>query len=125
MIQSNTPDVCVKYVIKDNSEWSEFVDSVCRSYGFEKKSCPIVYTLEGILIGDGRGFVDHVRDRYGKSLTITKESQKNRTKINVDENDERMRKKKEGDTLGEKIENYLEKLKKKEVSQLIEDAFYE
>jgi len=36
-----------------------------------------------------------------------------------------MRKKKEGDTLGEKIENYLEKLKKKEVSQLIEDSFYE
>ena len=36
-----------------------------------------------------------------------------------------MRKKKEGDTLGEKIQNYLEKLKKKDVSQLIEDAFYE
>ena len=35
-----------------------------------------------------------------------------------------MRKKKEGDTLGEKIQNYLEKLKKKEVSQLIEDAHY-
>ena len=36
-----------------------------------------------------------------------------------------MRKKKEGDTLGEKIENYLEKLKKKEVAQLINDAYYE
>ena len=36
---NNTPDVQVKYVIKDNSEWKEFADSVCRSYGFEKKSC--------------------------------------------------------------------------------------
>lgn len=124
-VSDNSPDVTVKYVIKDASEWGEFVDSVCRSYGFEKKTCPIVYTIEGTLIGDGRAFVDHCREVYNKTLTITKESQKNRAKINVEENEERMRKKKEGDTLGEKIENYLEKLKKKEVSQLIEDSFYE
>ena len=36
-----------------------------------------------------------------------------------------MRKKKEGETLGEKIENHLDKLKKKHVSQLLSDAFYE
>lgn len=45
--------------------------------------------------------------------------------MNIDDNEERMRKKKEGDTLGEKIENFLEKLKKKEVSQLVTDSFYE
>ena len=92
------------------------MDSVCRSYGFDKKSCPIIYTLEGTLIGDGRGFIEHCRERYGKSLTVTKESQKNRTKLNVEENEERMRKNKEGETLGEKIENHLNSLKKKEVS---------
>ena len=112
------------FAIKDNSEWSEFVDSVCRSYGFSKKTCPLVYTLEGTLIGDGRAFVDHVRERYNKSLTITKENQKNRAKINIDENDERMRKKKEGDALGVKIINVLERLKKKDVAQLIGDSFY-
>jgi len=114
----------VNYVVKDSSEWPEFVDSVCRSYGFDKKTCPIIYTLEGTLIGDGRDFVDHVRERYGKSLTITKESQKNRTKINVDENDKKMRKKNVGETLGEKIENHIEKKKRQEVSQLIGDSFY-
>ena len=36
-----------------------------------------------------------------------------------------MRKKEEGDTLGEKIEHVLERLKKKNVSQLIGDCFYE
>mmetsp|Transcript_15670 Transcript_15670/g.24025 ORF Transcript_15670/g.24025 Transcript_15670/m.24025 type:complete len:141 (-) Transcript_15670:1199-1621(-) len=36
-----------------------------------------------------------------------------------------MRKKKEGDTLGEKIEATLEKIKKKKVSQLLDDCFYE
>jgi len=36
--------------------------------------------------------------------------------MNVEENEERMRKNKDGETLGEKIENYLDKLKQKEVS---------
>jgi predicted nuclease of restriction endonuclease-like RecB superfamily len=80
--------------------------------------------LEGTLIGDGRAFVDHIRERYNKTLTITKENQKNRAKLNVDENEEKMRKKKEGDTLGVKITNHLERMKKKGVSQLIEDTFY-
>ncbi len=124
-IEKSTPDVCVKYVIKDNTEWGEFVDSVQRSYGFERKSCPLVYTIEGTLIGDGRAFIEHVREKYGKTLTVTKESQKNRTRLNIDENEERMRKKKEGDTLGEKIEATLEKIKKKNVSQLLDDCFYE
>jgi len=72
--------------------------------------------LEGTLIGDGRAFVDHIRERYNKTLTITKENQKNRAKLNVDENEEKMRKKKEGDTLGVKITNHLERMKKKGVS---------
>ena len=36
-----------------------------------------------------------------------------------------MRKKKDGDTLGEKIEKNLEKLKKKNASQLLGDSFYQ
>jgi hypothetical protein len=35
-----------------------------------------------------------------------------------------MRKKKEGDALGVKITNHLERMKKKEVAQLIGDSFY-
>jgi hypothetical protein len=113
---ANTPDVTVQFVIKDPTEWTDFVDGVCRSYGFDKKTCPIVYTLEGTLIGDGRDFVDHVRDRFAKSLTITKEAARARIKLTSEENDKRMNKAKNGETLGERIENYLEKLKKKGVS---------
>jgi hypothetical protein len=40
------------------------------------------------------------------------------------ENDERMRKKKDGDTLGEKIEKQLGKISKKKVAELIDDAFF-
>ena len=102
----NTPDTSVQFAVKDPSEWSEFVDSICRSYGFAKKTCPIIYTIEGTLIGDGRDFVEHVKEMYGKTLNITKETLKLRQKLNIDDNDERMRKKKEGDTLGLKIENF-------------------
>jgi len=73
-LSSNTPDVEVKYIVKDNSEWPLFVDSVCRSYGFDKKTCPIVYTLEGKLIGDGRAFIEHVREKFDVSQSITKDA---------------------------------------------------
>lgn len=123
-MSKNAPDVTVKYVIKDTSEWKEFLDSVCRSYGFDKKSCPIVYTLEGTLIGSGSDFVEHVRERYEKTLTITKEAQKGRTKLNIAENDDRMRRKQEGDTIGEKLEKALNKINPSETSYQIDDSFY-
>lgn len=69
-LEYNCPDVQVKYVIKDASEWNEFCDSVCRSYGFDRMSCPLVYTLEGTPIGDGRNFIDHVKERFSISLSI-------------------------------------------------------
>ena len=72
-LMKNTPDVCIKTVIKDAAEWDVFVDSVCRSYGFVNKTCPLIYTLEGTLIGDGKDFVHHVRERYGKSVVVEKE----------------------------------------------------
>jgi hypothetical protein len=91
----------VKYVIKDNTEWAQFIDSVCRSYGFKSKSCPIIYTLEGTFIGDGRAFVEHVRERYGKTLNIPKDVTKSRMRMNIEENELRMRKNREGETMGE------------------------
>jgi hypothetical protein len=115
-LEKNTPDVSVQYVIKDRSEWSEFIDSVCRSYGFEEKTCPIIYTLEGTLIGDGRNFVDHVRKRFNKQLNFAKEVTRARAKLNTDDNEERMKKNRDGETLSERVENYLDKIRKKNVT---------
>jgi hypothetical protein len=116
--------VQVKFVVKDGSEWEEFVDATVRSYGFESKSSPMVFTLEGTLIGDGRDFIEHVREKYDRQLQVTKEQQKNRTQLNVDENEERMRRKREGETDGERILKVLEKLSSKKVTQIIDDLFY-
>ena len=73
-LEKNAPDVSVQYVVKDVSEWREFANSVCRSYGFSTKSCPIVYTLEGTLIGSGSDFMKHVAERFNKHYPITKDA---------------------------------------------------
>lgn len=46
------PDISFKIVLKDISEWEQYIDEVCRIYGFKSKSNPIVYTMDGKLIGD-------------------------------------------------------------------------
>ena len=65
-----------------------------------------------------------MRDRYEKVLGMTKETQKKRTTENMNLIQEEMRKKKDGLTLGEKIEKYLEKIKSKEAVSLIDDTFF-
>jgi hypothetical protein len=104
----NCPDVEVKFVIKDKSEWDQFIQSVCRSYGFvlPKSSSTVVYTLEGKLIGVGRDFIEYVRDHFdGTAVNVTKEQQKARTALNVQENDERIKQLKDGKSMAERIED--------------------
>ena len=55
---------------------------------------------------------------------MVKEHQDNRTRDNLKQIEDMMRKKKQGDTLGEKIEKHLEKVKKKNVVSIIGDSFY-
>jgi hypothetical protein len=120
----NSPDVNVTCIIKDKSEWEEFVDAVVRSYGFDQKSDPLIYTLQGDLIGDGERFVDHLRHTYNIHLTLTKETLKNLTRKNIYDNEERMRLR-GGRTFGEQIEEKTNKKPKRHVQKLITDAFYQ
>lgn len=101
---------------------------IIRCYGFTNKhECPIVYTVEGKLIGNATSFVEHVRETYldGKPLTTLTEHQKRRHTDNQERIKEEWRKKKEGATLSEKIKKHLEKVKKKEVVSHMIDTFYE
>ena len=91
-LEKNCPDVSVKFIIKHQSEWADFITATCRSYGFYEKTCPLVYTIEGTLIGDGASFVEHVRERFGKVLGMTKEQQKKRTHDNMTLINEELRK---------------------------------
>lgn len=124
-LEKNCPDVSVKFIIKHQSEWADFITATCRSYGFYEKTCPLVYTIEGTLIGDGASFVEHVRERFGKVLGMTKEQQKKRTHDNMTLINEELRKKQEGLNLGEKIAKALDKVKSKDVVKHIDDSFFE
>jgi hypothetical protein len=121
----NCPDITVKCVIKDESEWNEFSDALCRSYGFENVHCPLVYCIEGKLIGDGNAFMNHVKDCYNKSLPFNKEASKARARLMTEENQKAMSKKRDGDSFGEQVEQALEKVKKSSALELLDDSFYE
>ena len=74
-----------------------------RDYGFTQVSSPMIFTIEGELIGAGDEFVEHVRERYNKVLGMTKEQQKGRLEENKRNILEEYRKKNEGLTLQEKV----------------------
>ena len=65
-----------------------------------------------------------MREKFGKVLGMTKETQKKRTHENMTMINEEMRKKQEGHTLGEKIAKSLEKIKSKNVVSHFDDAFF-
>ena len=112
-LEKNCPNVSVQIIVKDDSEWEPFVDGLCRSYGFREKPNPIVYSLEGTYIGDGADFIEHIRTRFGKSLKISSDQTRMRTKLNVDHNENLQKKKHQEELpLGEKIDEFLEKMKK-------------
>lgn len=124
-LNDNCPDISVQFIVKDETEWESFLDGLTRTYGFDKSPNPICYTLEGDFIGDGADFLDYIRKKYNKTETFTSEITRNRTKINEEENEDRMRKLTDVESLGEKVNSFLEKAKQKNFQQLIDDAFYE
>lgn len=94
----------VQSVIKSNEDWVEYLEGVCRSFGFSTRPCPIIYTLEGRYIGDGQEFMQHVKDSYAKpEMKARKALVETRAQANLKEIEELMRKRREGLNLGEII----------------------
>lgn len=52
-------------MIKHPSEWEEYLQQICRIYGFLKKSNPIVYTFDGKIIGNKDAFVQTTSKYFG------------------------------------------------------------
>lgn len=99
---------------------------VCRSYGFYERYCPFIFTIEGEPIGDGSDFIEHVRQNYCRaSVQMLKEHQDNRTKDNLKQIEDLMRRRKQGMTLGEKITHHLERVVHRDVISQITDSFFE
>jgi hypothetical protein len=52
-------------VIKHASEWEDYLQEICRIYGFLKKSNPIIYTFDGKIIGSKDNFVQKATKYFG------------------------------------------------------------
>lgn len=52
----------------------------------------MIYTIEGTLIGDAQAFIDHAREKYSRTIQLTKDTQKRRTQQNIKMINEYMRK---------------------------------
>lgn len=63
-LEASTPSTCVHVIAKHSSEWNEFLKKICNSYGFKESSSPIIFTVDGQLIGDKQAFKEHVLQLY-------------------------------------------------------------
>jgi hypothetical protein len=52
-------------VIKHPTEWEDYLQEICRIYGFHKKSNPIIYTFDGKNIGGRENFVQTATTYFG------------------------------------------------------------
>lgn len=59
--------------MKHKNEWNSFAVALKNSYGFSKLCCPLIFTVEGQLIGDTKDFEEYVEKRFGKEYNETKE----------------------------------------------------
>ena len=77
-LTKNCNNVQVQIILKHKTEWPAFLESLCTSYGFSKKTCPIVFTSEGELIGDATAFLAWAKQKFSKDFRITNEMKKKR-----------------------------------------------
>jgi hypothetical protein len=77
-------NVHVIIIFKHLAEWDEFSSKLFRSYGFSYKANPIIYTLQGELIGDAYQFIEHISNKFGFRSHINQEIIDQRTKYNID-----------------------------------------
>lgn len=120
----NAPDIHVTFVVKDKSEWDQFLDDVCTSYGFDLKFCPLVYTLQGDLVCEGSRFGEHLKEKYNISYNLSKDAIKNRQKENIAENELKMKERMEP-TFAEVVTKAIMEQPPKNAVTLIDDAFYQ
>jgi len=74
-LKTNLPNFTYECVQKHKDEWMPFLVALKNSgsYSFSTKTCPIVFTVEGQLIGDSESFSNWAKKRFGREHTIPKE----------------------------------------------------
>ncbi|CAK85599.1 unnamed protein product (macronuclear) [Paramecium tetraurelia] len=110
LIRQYYPEISFKIVLKDLTQWEQYADEICRIYGFKQKSNPIIYTMDGCLIGDRNAFIALAESRFGfsdpklRQGPITPDVNK---KIAKQELDQKLKLQRGKKTLIEKIEQQM------------------
>ena len=111
-LTKNCPNFKYSVIKKHKNEWDKFLISLKQSYGFKRKWCPIVFTVEGELIGDVSEFYDYAQIKFGKVYRVSKDTLNLRAKNNVRAVNEEVRRRDKGPNIVEKIQKSLRKAKK-------------
>lgn len=122
-LAKNLPDFKYSVIKKHKNEWDDFLTSLADSYGFKRKWCPIVFTVEGDLIGDVGEFYDYSQNKYGKVYRVSKDTLDLRARSNAKAVNEQVRRRDKGPNIIEKIQKSLKKAKKKKLVQNLEGYF--
>ena len=64
-IKAKYKNIDFRIVIKHASEWEDYLQEICRIYGFLNKSNPIVYTFDGKIIGGKEQFLNTATKYFG------------------------------------------------------------
>ncbi|KAL4481467.1 hypothetical protein ABPG74_007556 [Tetrahymena malaccensis] len=98
-----------RIIIKHPKEWEEYIHEICRTYGFKRKINPIIFTLDGKLIGGIDQFKEMAEYKFGIDTTSLKSVITTKINMNQVEKEVAAKKKlKKGKrTLQEKIQDSL------------------
>lgn len=122
-LAQNLPNFKYTVIKKHKNEWDDFLVSLTESYGFKRKCCPIVFTVEGELIGDSTEFYDYAQNKYGKVYRVSKDTLDLRARNNAKAINEEVRRRDKGPNIVEKIQKCLRKAKKKQLVSNYEGHF--
>ena len=64
-INAKYKNIDFRIVIKHPSEWEDYLQQICRIYGFLNKSNPIIYTFDGKIIGNKDAFLASASKYFG------------------------------------------------------------
>ena len=123
-LQKSAPSVSVRCVMKHPSEWEPFLKSVCNGYGFSSPSSPIVFTVDGKLIGGKSEFKRHVLFTYGLKSNLGLSEKTERAEFDISNLEEQRKLQARGPLYHETVLKQFQEAKQKAVIDKL-DGFFE
>ena len=100
---------CIR-VLKHPEEWSKYSEEVCRLFGFQKSSHPLIYFSNGEFIGDKEAFFIYVKNYFNLSYDPNSQTVYNLTQENIKKVNSEYNIRLKGLVLRDKIEKIVEAL---------------